>query len=140
MTEKQISHEGIVEDREGGRVRVKITSYAACAGCHARGACSIPEQKDKTLSLPFSGASLNTGDRVMVTLSQSLGFRAIFLGYILPFLLVLAVLLVMTGLSDNELLSGLASLSVLPPYYIAVRLLRNRIDRKFEFTLSLIQP
>ena len=139
MSEKQISHEGIVEDRKNGRVRVKITSYAACSGCHARGACSISEEKDKTMSLPLRGASLKTGDRVNVILSQSLGFRALFLGYIFPFLLVLTVLLVMTGLSDNELLSGLASLSVLPPYYIVIRLLRDRIDRKFEFTLSKIQ-
>lgn len=139
MSEKQISHEGIVEERTGSRVRVKITSYAACSGCHARGACSISEESDKILSLPIRNNSLETGDRVMVILSQSLGFRALFLGYILPFLLVLTVLLGLTGLSDNELLSGLASLSVLPPYYIIIWLFRDRIDRKFEFTLSKIQ-
>jgi len=139
MAEKKISHEGIVEDREGSRVRVKITGDAACSGCHARGACSISEEKEKSLTLPLRGTNFHVGDRVQVILAQSLGFRALFLGYILPFLLVLTTLLIISGISDNELLSGLASLSVLLPYYIALWLLRDRIDRKFVFTLGKIQ-
>ena len=138
MADKRISHEGIVEEISGSKIRVKITSQAACTDCHARGACSISEVKEKLLDIPLNGSTYRAGEKVQVILAQSLGFRALFLGYVLPFLLVLLVLLVMTGLTENELLAGLLSLSILPPYYIGLKLSRGRIDRAFLFTLRKI--
>ena len=136
MADKQIAHEGIVEESDGQRVRVRITADAACAGCHARGSCSIAEESDKTLILPGSGEPYAPGQKVKVILQRSLGFRALFLGYVLPFLLVITVLAIMTGFSAGELASGLVSLSVLIPYYLLLRIFRDRIEKKFEFKLS----
>jgi len=55
--------------------------------------------------------------------------------------LLLIVSLVATGtiLFENELIGGLAGLSVLFPYYIILYLMRNKLKQKFVFTLSKIQ-
>ena len=41
MAENRISHDGIVDSLEGNEIVVRITSYAACSDCHARGACNV---------------------------------------------------------------------------------------------------
>ena len=116
------------------RVTVKITSYAACTSCHAKGACNMAgSEEEKLLHIPVPHPDFRIGEKVSVILAQSLGFRALFLGYVLPFLLVLTVLLVMTAAGSNELLAGLASLAVLMPYYIGLKLMSGKVDRQFSF-------
>ncbi|MFC2115527.1 SoxR reducing system RseC family protein [Bacteroidota bacterium] len=138
MAEKRISHEGIVDSLEGNNVVVRITSYAACNDCHAKGACNVTEEKEKYLKVHAGNGLYNSGEKVRVILAQSLGFRALFLGYVLPFLLVLTVLLVMSASSVSELVVGLLSLSILLPYYIALKLLRGKLDKQFSFFLQKI--
>jgi sigma-E factor negative regulatory protein RseC len=138
MAEKRISHDGIVDSLDGKEVVVRITSYAACSECHARGACNVTEEKEKFMRIKAGEERFQAGEKVRVILAQSLGFRALFLGYILPFLLVITVLLITTAAGLSELVTGLLSLSVLPPYYIGLKLFRNRLDRQFSFFLHKI--
>jgi sigma-E factor negative regulatory protein RseC len=138
MAEKRISHDGIVDSLNGNEVVVRITSYAACTECHARGACNVTEEKEKYIRVKAGTQRFKAGEKVRVILAQSLGFRALFLGYVLPFLAVLTVLLTTTAAGLSELVAGLVSLSVLPPYYIGLKLFRNRLDRQFSFFLHKI--
>jgi positive regulator of sigma E activity len=137
MSEKKISHDGVVDSTEGNDVVVRITSYAACNGCHARGACNVTEEKEKYMRIKAIGG-FDPGEKVRVVLAQSLGFRALFLGYILPFLLVLTALLIASATGVSELVAGLISLSVLLPYYIGLKLFRGKLDRQFSFFLHKI--
>ncbi len=137
MAEKRISHEGVIASLSEDRVTVKITSYAACSGCHAKGACNMAgEEEEKLLHIPVPDPNFRIGEKVRVILAQSLGFRALFLGYVLPFLLVLTVLLVMTAAGSNELLTGLVSLAVLVPYYVGLKLMKGKVDRQFSFFIQ----
>lgn len=134
MPEKRISHEGVIASMSEDKVTVKITSYAACSSCHAKGACSMAGgEEEKLLHVPLPDPDLRIGDKVRVILAQSLGFRALFLGYVLPFLIVLIMLLVMTAAGSDELLAGLASLGVLLPYYVGLKLMRRKVDSQFSF-------
>ena len=136
MEEKKISHDGVVDSMEGNEVIVRITSYAACSDCHARGACNVTEEKEKLMRVNAGSIGYSTGEKVRVVLSRSLGFRALFLGYVLPFLLVLTALLIASATGIPELAAGLISLSVLPPYYIGLKLFRGKLDRQFSFFLQ----
>ena len=134
MPEKKISHDGVIASMSEDMVTVKITSYAACASCHAKGACNMAGgEEEKLLHIPVPEPNFSIGENVRVILAQSLGFRALFLGYVLPFLLVLTMLLVMTAAGSNELLAGLASLAVLLPYYMGLKLMRRKVDGQFSF-------
>ncbi len=134
MPYKKISHDGVIASLSEDRVTVKITSYAACTSCHAKGACNMAgSENEKLLHIPVSDPDFRIGEKVRVILAQSLGFRALFLGYVLPFLLVLTVLLAMTAAGSHELVAGLASLAVLVPYYAGLKLMRGKVDRQFSF-------
>lgn len=134
MPEKRISHEGVIASMSEDRVTVKITSYAACTSCHAKGACNMAGgEEEKLLHIQVPDPDFRIGERVRVIMAQSLGFRALFMGYVLPFLLVLTMLLVMTAAGSDELIAGLASLAVLVPYYAGLKLMSGKIDRQFSF-------
>ncbi len=138
MSEKRISHEGVVDSLEGNEVVVRVTSHAACSDCHAKGACNVTENKEKYLRVNAGPLRYNKGEKVRVVLAQSLGFRAMFLGYVLPFLLVFAVLLIILAVGGSELLAGVLSLSVLFPYYIALKLFRGKLEKQFSLFLQKI--
>ena len=138
MSDKSISHEGVVDSLQEDEVVVRITSYAACSSCHAKGACNVAEDKEKYLHIKSGPTGFITGEKVRVVLAQSLGFRALFLGYVLPFLLILTVLLILSAAGISELAAGLLSLSVLIPYYIGLKIFRSKIERQFLFFLQKI--
>ncbi len=134
MADKKISHDGVIASLSEDRVTVKITSYAACSSCHAKGACNMAgSENEKLLHITVSDPDFRIGEKVRVILAQSLGFRALFLGYVLPFLLVLTVLLAMTAAGSHELVAGLAALAVLVPYYAGLKIMRRKVDRQFIF-------
>ena len=138
MAEKSISHDGVVDSLEGNEVVVRITSFAACSNCHAKTACNVTEENEKFLRVRAGTSDFTTGEKVRVVLAQSLGFRALFLGYMLPFLLVLTALLTASAIGFSELVAGLVSLSVLLPYYIGLKLFRGKLERRFSFFLHKI--
>jgi sigma-E factor negative regulatory protein RseC len=137
MPEKRITHEGVIASMSEDRVTVKITSYAACNSCHAKGACHLAGgEEEKLLHVPVPDPNFRVGEKVRVILARSRGFRALFLGYFLPLLMVLSMLLAMTAAGSNELVAGLSSLAVLIPYYLGIRLMRGKVDRQFSFFIQ----
>jgi sigma-E factor negative regulatory protein RseC len=73
---------------------------------------------------------------VEVVGKTSQGFKALFYGYVFPFMLIMAILIILTSLQFSEGLSGLISLSVLVPYYFVLYLTRNKIRKSFEFEIK----
>jgi positive regulator of sigma E activity len=131
-----INHEGIVQRNEGNAVIVSISSASACSGCHAEGSCTMSGKEEKIIEV-HGRYNVKPGDLVTILMKQSVGFAAISLGYVLPFIIVITVLIVMISLKVPELLSGLTSIAILIPYYMILYLFRKRIDAKFTFTLKV---
>jgi len=136
MQKKVIDHEGVIEEIEDGIIRVRISSQSACATCHAKGACSTGDMEDKYIDVPLYGSEYHEGDQVKVSISRHIGFKAVAIGYIYPFLLVLICLIVLNTAGFDELHSGLISLGLLVPYYLIIYLLRTRINKQFSFKLN----
>lgn len=130
-----IEHDGIVQDSGNGSVTVRISSASACSGCHAEGSCTMSGKEEKIIDVTGS-YNVSPGDKVTVLLQQSAGFTALFMGYIIPLLLVVTLLVILISASVNELTAGLFSIGILIPYYFILRLLRDRIAKKFTFTIK----
>lgn len=131
-----IDHLGIVDRIEGDVAHVKINSESACSACHAKGVCGAADQEEKFLDVPLSGASYKTGEQVHVQVARRLGFKAVALGYFYPFLLLMAVLILLILIGVSELKAGsLALLSILP-YYLLLYLFRKRIKSTFTFSIK----
>jgi sigma-E factor negative regulatory protein RseC len=130
-----IEHEGVVKESGDNFVTVMISSASACSGCHAEGSCTLSGKEEKIIDVTGS-YNVSPGDRVTVLMKQSSGYAALFLGYILPLIVVLTVLIILISASVPELISGLIAVAALVPYYGALWIFRNRIGKKFTFTIK----
>jgi sigma-E factor negative regulatory protein RseC len=131
-----IEHEGIIDRIEGELAHVKIQSESACASCHAKGVCSAADQEEKHLDVPLRGIEFKPGEVVQVQVSRHMGFRAVALGYVYPFLLLMAVLIGFTAAGTGELQAGTYALLSVVPYYLVLYLLRKRIGSAFTFSMK----
>lgn len=131
-----IEHEGIIDHIDGDVAHVKIDNVSACMSCHAKGACSAADQEEKFLDVPLQGATYQQGDPVYVQIAKHLGFRAVALGYVYPFLVLMAVLIGMLAAGAAELRAGGVALLSIVPYYLVLYLFRNRIAKSFTFSIK----
>jgi len=131
-----IEHEGIIDHIAGNVAHVKIESVSACASCHAKGVCSAADQEEKYLDVPLHDIRHRQGDPVVVQVSERLGFRAVALGYVYPFLLLMVVLMGMLAAGVDELQAGLFALLSIVPYYLVLYLFRKRITTTFTFSIK----
>ncbi len=130
-----IKHDGTVLSVGKDRVTVCISSASACVGCLAEGSCSLSEQEEKIIDVT-GFYNVKPGDRVTVIMNQSMGYAALFLGYLLPLIIVIAVLVTAVSSGLSELPSGLISIGSLAPYYLFLFLFRKRINKKFTFSIK----
>ncbi len=133
-----IDHDGIIDHIDGGVAHVKIDSQSACSACHAKGVCGAADQKEKFLDVPLQGESYKTGEVVRVMVAKRLGFKAVALGYFYPFLVLMAVLIILIMAGVGELTAGLFSLLSLIPYYLGLYLARKWIESSFTFSIQKI--
>lgn len=132
---ESIMHDGVVQAVGNNKIVVRITAAPDCAGCHASGVCGFAGREEKIIDIS-GNYDVKPGENVTVMMQKSMGFKAVLLSYMIPFILVMAALIVLVSLSVSELTAGLVSISVLVPYFLILYFFRKRIDRNFIFTLK----
>lgn len=133
---KMIEHKGLVRRISDDHVEVMIIQKSACAGCHAKSACSASDMAEKIIEVTYTGNDLKPGDEVTLIGSESMGWKAVGYAFLLPFIVLLTTLIVATELLENELTAGIVALGILIPYYLILYCFRNRMRKKFSFTLK----
>lgn len=134
--ENNIQHQGIVKSIDSDKIEVMFVSLSACASCHAKGVCSVSDIKEKEVFVKNTGELYNLGEQVLVELEQSLGFKAVWFAYILPFFVVLSILVLFTALKFSELKAGIISLLSLIPYYFVLYLFKNKLSKTYSFKIK----
>jgi sigma-E factor negative regulatory protein RseC len=131
-----IHHCGVVEKITGHSVYVKIVQQSACAGCHAKSMCMAADSKEKVIEIPDSSGLYYVNDPVIVCGQSSMGMQAVLLAFVLPLLLVVTTIVFGTYNKWNDGLNALSGLLVLLPYYGILYLFRDKLKKKFIFTLK----
>ena len=131
-----IKHKAFVKEVTDSTLTVSILNQSACASCHVNGACSMADVKEKEVEIGCFNGEYKPGQEVSVVFKESLGFKALFYGYVLPFVLVLFTLLASFSLTNNEVTSGLLALGTLIPYYIVLYFFRGVFKKIFKFELE----
>ena len=135
--QETISHEGIVTKITDDELEIKIVSQSACAACHAKNACGMGEQAEKILTVPRpKDQNYSLMQKVNVTMAIGQGNKAAVLAYLIPIVLLLAVLFICLGVGLNEGLSALISIVVLIPYYTILYLQRDKLRKRFEYRIE----
>jgi sigma-E factor negative regulatory protein RseC len=131
-----IEHIGVISEIRSNLILVDLSVQSACAACHAKGVCGEGEQK--TIEVRTDKNFFNVGEKVNVIMRQSLGMKALFLGYLMPFIVVVSTLFTLMMLGVSEGISGLLSIVLLGPYYYVLYLLKDKIKREFNFDIEKI--
>jgi sigma-E factor negative regulatory protein RseC len=134
--EKKIEHLGRIHQVSGDTIKVNLINVAACSSCHVKGACSVSDVDNKVIEVANTGAAFKPGDSVKVAFNESQGVKALFLGYIIPFIVLMVVLIIAWYLTGNELATALLALGSLIPYYMGLTLFRKKLENTFTFKIS----
>jgi sigma-E factor negative regulatory protein RseC len=134
---KTINHTGIIQNISSERILVQIMNLSACSGCHAKGACSMADVKEKIIEV-HNPQSLEyiVGDKVNVICDEELGFIALFWAYICPLIIILVTLFVGSLFTESEMIYGLISCLILIPYYLTLRLFKDKLKKRFNFKIE----
>lgn len=138
MREDCVEQKGIVIKKQENKVVVKIEQKSTCSSCHARGACTSLDKKDKEIEIKSKDtANYNIGDEVIITISTKLGMKAVLIAFVLPLILiVLALFLSIKIFSLSQSLSALISLVVLSAYYFFLYKQNLFLSKQFNFTIK----
>lgn len=127
-----VSHDGTVIAINGSHVRVKIVSQSACADCHAKGFCTAADMHEKIIDA-VARDTMKKGDIVTIKMEEKLGWLALFYGFLLPFIVLAAVLFLFYALGSSETRAALFALASLVPYYLGLYVFRKKIEKDFIF-------
>lgn len=129
-----IAHRGRVRAVNGDEITVSIISQSACANCRAQKVCSASDMKEKEI-IARSSEPFAIGDEVDVMISQSTGYKAVFLAYILPLILIIGLIVGMVKAGFSEGLAGVGAIILLFLYFFVLYLLRNKMNNKVKIEI-----
>ncbi|MCF0164002.1 MAG: SoxR reducing system RseC family protein [Bacteroidales bacterium] len=136
----RVEHEGVVKEVGENVIKVEIVSKSACSACHAKSMCSMSDQKEKIIEIPYSIESLvqdiKQGDKVNVVLQSSLGLKAVFISYVIPLIILMILIVTLPKVGLDELMTGVCSLAGVAVYYLFVLMFRNKLERIFTFSIE----
>ena len=135
MAKNTIEHDGIVTQVAETFIIVTIQSQTACAGCHAKGACGMSEMALK--SITTEKPNEDVGDKVIVSASTQNAMLSVLLAYIVPSILIIAVLALLILAGTSEVLAATLSLTTTTVYFIVLYLLRNKFAKKIKFKVKI---
>lgn len=133
----KIKHSGVVKSIEGDCIKVSIVQTSACMSCKVAGQCHASDKKNKVVDVcGVDTAGFSIGDEVTVVALGNMGWFAVLLSFIIPFIILVAVLFTIIHFSGDELVAALASLFSLVPYFFLLYLFREKIRNKISFTIE----
>lgn len=130
-----IEHHGRVVRIEGEHVWVRISQTTACSGCHAAAACGAADKEDKIIEATAEKENLSIGMPVLVRTNKSTAYSAVVWSYVVPTIVVIGVMALLTEKGINEAIAGIVSLGALLPYYGFLFIIRNKLKKRFLFSV-----
>ena len=131
-----IAHAGRIVGITPSTILVEIISEAACSSCHAAPYCSLSGAVSKIVEVPASLGDWHEGQEVNVLLKRSMGFKAVWLAYMIPLVILMAVMLLLIHLGFGEVLSGLSAIASVGIYYFFLWLFRDRLRNDYSFYIK----
>ncbi|MBQ2007140.1 MAG: SoxR reducing system RseC family protein [Alistipes sp.] len=132
-----VKHCGEVVRIDGHSVFVRMTVNSACSACHAKGVCGASEKTDKVVEVETAAATdFQVGDSVEVALMQrDMGSTSVVLAYVVPFLVLAAVLVGAILMGASEGMAALSALVGVALWYVVLYMLRDKIKNKIKFII-----
>ena len=133
-----IEHNGIIYKIDVNWIQVMIVQQSACGDCYAKGTCTVSDKQEKIIDVENSDSSFLVGEKVILFGKQSIGLQAVFLAFVIPFVLIISTLLVLQLIVINESVSGAISILILMPYYVTLSFFNKKLKSKFKFEVKKV--
>ena len=116
---------------------MRIVQTSSCAACKVAGYCNAAESKEKMIDVYCDAvADYKVGQQVTVSTSGQVAVKALLWAFGVPFVLLLAMLILVLLLTGNEGWAALSALAILVPYYAILWLLRDKMREQLAFTIE----
>lgn len=134
---EQITHKGRIVAIDPEITTIEIVAESACASCHAKGLCGLGEEKIKQVQVRTSAwVPRKVGDEVEVVLKKAMGYKAVFIAYGMPLVVLFVALMLLNALGAGELYAGLGAIGAVALCYLVIFLFRNKISKEYSFFLK----
>jgi sigma-E factor negative regulatory protein RseC len=130
-----IEHWGVIKDITPKTIRVSLLNVSGCASCHTKATCSVSDVDNKIIDIVNTGSKFNKGEKVKIAFEKSLGPLALFIGYLIPFVLLMLVLIVSWSVTNDEVFAGIASICSVAFYYLFLTFFRKKLKHTFTFRI-----
>lgn len=131
-----VSHIGKIVDITPEITTVEIISESACSSCHAALLCGMSENKRKLVEVRTTLGGWEVGQEVQVLLRRTMGLKAVWIGYVIPLIILMVVLLTLSAFGCAELLAGLLGIGAVAVYYLVIYILRNKLRNEWSFSIK----
>ena len=132
MAQGEIRHTGRVVSIFGTGVEVAVAGGQTCASCRMKGACGTGRDGENIIIVNTSD-NFAVGDEVEVSIRKTMGFRAVFYIYVLPFLLVFFSLVALVQSGAGDAAAGGTALGILALYYVLLFIFRKNVGMEVNF-------
>jgi len=130
-----IEHRGVIKTITPKTIKVSLLNVSGCSTCHTKATCSVSDVDNKIIDVVNTGKQFQKGEVVKIAFEKSLGPLALFIGYLLPFLLLMLVLILAWSVTKDEIFAGVASLISVGIYYMFLTLFRKKLKSTFTFRI-----
>ena len=132
-----IEHTGVITSITDNKVSVKILQQSACSSCHAKGACSAADSKEKMVDITDYTGKYRVNDHVTVIGQKAMGYKAVLWAFVVPILIIISILIISSYILNlSEVATALTTIISLVPYYAILYLLRDIMADSFKFTIK----
>lgn len=123
MTEQSIEHTGVVVKVTDNSYLVAIENGLKCEGCAAAFLCNRDNDNRQLIARNRKMPVLAAGDRVRISISTALTWKAILYCIAVPLFLLLAVIVAVSVTTGNDEIASLVGLAAVGLYFfVAYRL------------------
>ena len=130
-----VEHWGVIKEITPKTIKVSLLNVSGCASCHTKSTCSVSDVDNKIIDIINTGESVKAGEKVRVSYEKSLGPLALFIGYILPFMVMMLVLMISWSITNDEVIAGVSSILSIGVYYLFLTLFRKKLKDTFTFRI-----
>ena len=97
----------------------------------------MSEMALKSITAEKPNEDVKIGDKVIVSASSQNAMLSVLLAYIVPSILIIAVLALLILAGTSEVLAATLSLTTTTVYFIVLYLLRNKFAKKIKFKVKI---
>jgi sigma-E factor negative regulatory protein RseC len=134
---EEITHKGIITAIDPEITTIQIISESACSACHAKGLCSLGDREVKEVQVRTSAwIPRKVGDEVEVALRKAMGYKAVFIAYGMPLVVLFVTLFLLNMLGVGELWAGLGAIGAVLVCYLVIFLFRGKLSKEYTFYLK----